>query len=625
MKTSELSFLSGAEKLTMGAYHQPRKYSIVASEVISRLAAAILLSPAAALDLVFHTLLVLPTFVYAIGKSIHQRQADFTLPWQHLQRVRNAIAPLLLGSAFGVLHPFAGLAMSEATDKHAVIAMLSSNTGQNLETPCNPIPSLPIVVGNVAKNHQHGELSGEGDGEENFSAEHVDVLKDARSLKESFEESWKATEESWESLKESFKKSMEESLEESLKSSEAFKHAAIAMLSSNTGQNLETPCSPIHSLSIVENVAKNHRYGELSGGRGKKEIFSAEHVKVLKDARSLEESLEALQAQEFIHKITNVTFFVMVEIKVAIENSCLSDLSKAILLRVSGLLVPILTVVDITITLLAQAFFLVTGVARLISGRGPIYTEVTTNPLMHASFLIQNVLKSVGNLIGTFVWFVSPMTGFKVSLLPANLFFKLQMNILMLKIKWKMNSSKNNERFVVPVIFGNGDCSVFSVPTHSMHKTYLIVEKQAGSFNLYWVNRPNISYKQGLDTDETLGQIRSMLDERFPFMDIEKLMNHPIECKQPEFLGSANFANIAEQGGSTNCVVSNMFGMFEALDRIKGDEQEVTDLRYQVVRKALMKDYGFYKNGFFPFASESDGYSLENIWGVIERHPNDPI
>ncbi len=111
--------------------------AIIASEVTGRLAAAILLSPAAALDIVLHSLLVLPTFVYAIGKSIHQRQPDFTLPWQHLQRIRNAIAPLLLGSAFGVLHPSAGLAMSEATDKHAVIGMLSSNILQleGLETP----------------------------------------------------------------------------------------------------------------------------------------------------------------------------------------------------------------------------------------------------------------------------------------------------------------------------------------------------------------------------------------------------------------------------------------------------------------------------------------------------------
>lgn len=518
MKTSELSFLSGAEKLTLGAYNQSREHSIVASEVVSRLVAAILLSPAAALDLAFHALLVLPTFVYAIGKCIYQKQADFTLPWQHLQRVRNAIAPLLLGSAFGVLHPFAGLAMSEATDKHVVIGMLSSNTRQILATPC----------------------------------------------------------------------------------------------------------SPIHSLSMVENIAKNHQYGELSGGRGRKEIFPAEHVKVLKDARSLEESLEALQAQEFIHKITNVTLFVMANMKIAIEQSRLSDLSKDILKRVSGLLIPILTAVDVTITLLAQAFFLVTGVVRFISGRGPIYTEVTTNPLMHVSFFIQNVLKSIGNLVGMVIGLVSPMIGFKISLLPANLFFKLQMSILMLQIKWKLNSSMDNERFVVPIIFGNGDCSALSLPIHSMHNTYLIVEKQAGSFNLYWVNRPNISYEQGLNTDGALEQIRSMLDERFPFMDMGKLMHYPVRSSSPAFLGATNFANIAAQGNLTNCVVSNMFGMFEALDRIKGVEQEVTDLRYQVVREALIKDYRFYKNDFFPLA-RSGSCSLEGIWGVIERHPNEAI
>lgn len=514
MKTSELSFLSGAEKLTLGAYQLSQEYSMVVSEIISRLAAAILLSPAAALDLAFHSLFVLPTFIYVIGKSIDQRQIDFTLPWQHIQRVQNAVAPLLLASAFGLLHPFAGLAMSEPTDKHA----------------------------------------------------------------------------------------------------------AIGMLSSNTHQNLETPCSPIHSLSMVQNIAKKHRFFESSGV--KKEIFSKEHIKVLNDAKNLEKSLESLQAQEFIHKITNVTLFVMAKIKIDVEISNLSELSKAILERVSGVLIPVLTAVDITITLLAQAFFLTTGIIRLISGRGPIYTEVTTNPLMHASFLIQNILKSVGNLVGTFIWFVSPMTGFKVSLFPANLFFKLQINMLMLQIKGKMHFSKNNEKFVVPIIFGNGNCCTLSVPTHSMHKTYLIVEKKVGSFNLYWVNRPNISYKQGLNTDETLEQIRSMLDERFPFMDIEKLMNYPVRSKQPEFLGSGNFANIAAQGSPTNCVVSNMFGMLEALDRIRGEEQEITDLRYRVVREALMKDYGFYKNGFFPFAY---GGNLRYIWGVIESHPNDSI
>ena len=79
----------------------------------------------------------------------------------------------------------------------------------------------------------------------------------------------------------------------------------------------------------------------------------------------MEESLEAMQAQEFIHKITNITLFVMAKIKISIDHSELSALNKSILVRVSGLLVPILTLVDVSITLLAQALFLTTGVARL--------------------------------------------------------------------------------------------------------------------------------------------------------------------------------------------------------------------------------------------------------------------
>lgn len=507
MKTPEISFLSGAQFITLSAYQLPKESSVIASEVIGRIAATILLSTAAALDLVFHSLLVLPTLIYAIGKSIYLKQADFTIPWQHLQRIQNAVAPLLLGSAFGLIHPLAGLWVSEPTDKHAVMGMLASNT-------CS---------------------------------------------------------------------------------------------------SLETPCSPIHSLSIVENLAR--------GLKGK--IFSAEHIKVLNETKELEGSLEVLQVQEWIHKITNITLFVMAHIKTSIESSYCgySDL----LVRVSGLLIPLLTAVDLVIALLAQAFFLVTGVVRFISGRGPTYTEVTVNPLMHVSFLIQNILKAVGNLVGTLVWFVSPMTGFRVSLAPANLFFQLQMKILMSQIKGKMQSASENSRFVIPILFGNGEASALSIPSHSMHKTYLIVEKQNGKFNLYWVNRPNISQIQGLDTKATLTQIRLMLDERFPFMDIEKLMNYPVRSNEPKFSNSTNFATIASQGSTTNCVVSNLFGMLEALDRLRGEKEDIALLRYKIVRESLMKDYGFYKNNFSPLASVSDLFFLGRIWEQIRSSPNAAI
>jgi hypothetical protein len=143
--TASISFISYAEKLTLMAYHGPRNHSVVLSEIISRLAACVFLSAAAALDIGMHTLFVLPTFMYALGKSIYQWKADFNLPWQHIQRIQNAVAPLLLGSALGLIHPFAGIAMSEPTDKHIALGMLSSNAREDFETPCSPIHSLSIV------------------------------------------------------------------------------------------------------------------------------------------------------------------------------------------------------------------------------------------------------------------------------------------------------------------------------------------------------------------------------------------------------------------------------------------------------------------------------------------------
>jgi hypothetical protein len=249
MKTSGITFLSQAEKLTCKIYNLPRHYSILDPEFVGRLAAVVLLSPAAALDLCFHSLLTLPTFTYAIGKSIYQSKLDLTLPWQHIQRMRNSVAPLVFGSTFGFVNPLAGVALSEPTDKHVIVGMLGSNTEQNLDTPC----------------------------------------------------------------------------------------------------------SPIHSFSIVESIAKYYKYA-ISKGL-KKEIFPEDYVEILKGAKNIEKSLESLQAQEFLHKITNITLLVMVKIVQSIENSGISMFSKQLLIRSSFLLVPILTLVDAAISLIVESFF----------------------------------------------------------------------------------------------------------------------------------------------------------------------------------------------------------------------------------------------------------------------------
>lgn len=275
-----ISFLNKIQHLTVYSYNRP-----IVSEIDDRIA-ALCLSPAAALDITVHSFSIL----YALGKR------DLPLAWAHLQRVQNAVTPLFLGSVFGLIHPFAGLVVSEPTDKQIIFGILSSNTS------------------------------------------------------------------SW----------------------------------------FETPCSPIQSLSIVEGLG----------------IFTD----IIKETKEYEKSLKILQAQEYIHKITNVTLYAMSHLTNRIQNLKISDNKKEILTRLSGVFIPVLTTVDITITLIAQTFFLTTGVLRMVSGRGPIYTEVTTNPLMHLSFLIQSLLKSTGNIVCTFVWFVSPFQLLKIVYFPQTPF-----------------------------------------------------------------------------------------------------------------------------------------------------------------------------------------------------------
>ncbi len=516
---ANISFLSEAEKLTLMAYEGPREFSVVVSEVIGRLAAGILLSGSAALDLAFHTACIVPAFTYSAIKSLVQWEADFNLPWQHLQRIRNAVAPLLLGSAFGILHPLAGIAVCEPTDKHI----------------------------------------------------------------------------------------------------------ALGMLTSNTNQLIETPCSPVHALSIIEDLALTHRYVEDGGVS--REIFPPEYLEAIRGANEMEASLEILHAQEWIHRITNLTLAVMASIKMEIEFSGLTPIATEVLVRLSGFLIPVLTAIDVTIATLGQAFFLAAGAIRTISGRGPIYTEATSNPRMHASFFLQNLLKLVGNLAGTVVWFISPMTGFRVSLFPAHQFFKMQMHALMSHVRTQMDTAQENSRFVVPIVFGNGsgDDSPLSIPSRSMHTTYLIVEKKNDLFNLYWVNRPDISLKQGLDATSAFAQIQSMLGERFPFMDTEKLLNYPVQSKQPTLEGAVNFGKIADQGNCTNCVVSNLFGMLETLDSIRGEDPEISRLRNKVVRESLMHRYRFYQNDVSPFGTLSERYSLNPVCRKTAAHPEAAI
>ena len=549
MNTSAISLISNAQKLTSDTCRYRSSsgnpvFSLVETEVVSQVVsriAALLLSPAAAVDLAFHSIMIFPAFIYALGTSIYQREMDFLLPWQHLKRIQNAVAPLIFGSIFGVFHPNSGILISEPSDKHAIVGMLSSNidTGYRFR------------------------VFDDGDGnqiEDPITQAELDKLK-RKNKKVSY------------------------------------LPLPPLVLDMRVSGKFETICTPIQSLSIIEEIAKNHQYAESDSD---KEIFSKEHIKVIQSAKNFEASLEILQTQEFNHKIGSITRVLMEGIYQSIETYFSCEFTKRALQRLSGLIIPILAVLDIGLTSISQTFLICTGLIQLISFCGPFYTEVTANPLMHLAFFIENNVRLILNLIATLIWFISPTLTFERSFLPANFFFKLEMEILMLQIKCKMYFLENNERFAIPIVYSSINSPILSLPAQSMHMTYLIIEKKDDSFNLYWTNRPTVNKKENLSKEQTMEQIRSMLDARFPSLDIPKSIHSDEKDTPVLFPNSSEYMELEGQGNISNCVVSNLFGMLETLDKIKGIDKTVTALRYQTVRKVLSKNYEFYKNDFFP-------------------------
>ncbi len=90
-----------------------------------------------------------------------------------------------------------------------------------------------------------------------------------------------------------------------------------------------------------------------------------------------------------------------------ILSSNLTELNKAALIDYPCL-IQFLTTVDMSIALLAQAISWLLDLRALFLDGGLSTLKLLQTPSLHASFLIQNILKSVGCLLGTFVWFASP-------------------------------------------------------------------------------------------------------------------------------------------------------------------------------------------------------------------------
>jgi hypothetical protein len=143
--TSNISFTSTIQNLCLKNYSDCDD-EIFINEIIKRIP-TILLSPAAIADFTFHTFILPFSIIYAIGKSIYMCKADFIIPWQHLQRIREAVFPILFGTVFGIIHPYLGLYATEPKMKHVVGGFLLSNSpNKNINIIASPIASYKETI-----------------------------------------------------------------------------------------------------------------------------------------------------------------------------------------------------------------------------------------------------------------------------------------------------------------------------------------------------------------------------------------------------------------------------------------------------------------------------------------------
>ncbi|MCI5052687.1 MAG: hypothetical protein MRY21_06100 [Simkaniaceae bacterium] len=387
------------------------------------------------------------------------------------------------------------------------------------------------------------------------------------------------------------------------------KQIVMGMRGANQGLELsETPCSPVHAMHLVKDIADNN-----------KTVFSNEHRKLIKQVRGFEHGFEVLQSQEFVQKVTNATLALMSRTLFAIEESNMHQKAKEVFSRIIGLLVPIFTAIDVALALILQSVFVLTGIVRAISQRGPIYTEVSWNPLMHIAFAIQNLLKAFGNIFCTFAWFYNPRVAFRASVTPSLAFFKMQLDLIICSAKKKIRGLKEGERCAFPLLLPvNGQqLKAFDVPTHTLHQTYVIVEKRDGAYTMVWTNRPSINTRSGMTESEAVDQLKTFFVARYPFMDKEKLFNYPVYGAEPQLQGV--ITPIADQGSMNNCVISNLFGMCEALDRLQG-KPDMAQRRYRVVREYIEKKYDHVSGDFNLFGTESNRFTLRRDWDQSNDH-----
>lgn len=152
--SSKISFANRVEQASLYFYNGKLSAQVqllkpvllpIEQQVFSRIV-SLFISPAAVLDIAIHVVILPFSVIYAIGKSIYMRKCDFILPWQHIQRIRDAVFPVLFGSLFGLIHPYLGAYAAEPTKKHISTSILLSGTRKDtFDSVCSPITTISEV------------------------------------------------------------------------------------------------------------------------------------------------------------------------------------------------------------------------------------------------------------------------------------------------------------------------------------------------------------------------------------------------------------------------------------------------------------------------------------------------
>ena len=164
MSTANISLTSQIERAMLYCYNGRLFGSLknpilsgIEQKVFSRVAGS-LISITSAIELVVHTAFLALTSLYVLGKAIYTWSLDITLPWQHLQRMRDTIFPIFFGSLFGIMHSYLGTYAAEPVKKHIAAGILLSRTQKEefdvVCSPCTAIQESSSLISQLAKTLQ---------------------------------------------------------------------------------------------------------------------------------------------------------------------------------------------------------------------------------------------------------------------------------------------------------------------------------------------------------------------------------------------------------------------------------------------------------------------------------------